>query len=189
MMGLKEDDGIKTIPIYLTIEASENKEIVKMLNQAIIAENTDVINIKKAEKEVAAVSRYVKGMFLLSPTKMLIVFDDKNKVSKAVSVGSSLWNVFDDIRPLLEGEYFDDRLVWIECYGTHPKCWTKDNVRKIGEKWGPVLCIKNRVESLCSLTYARMLVRTKAQNKIEARIRILFDSGSCDVWVKECYWA
>ena len=29
-------------------------------------------------------------------------------------------------------------------------------------------------------TYARMLVRT------QARIRILFEHGSCDVWVKEC---
>ena len=60
-----------------------------------------------------------------------------------------------------------------------------ENVRKIGEKWGPVLCIDNKVGSLCSLTYAHLLVRSKAQNKIDARIRLLFDHGSCDVWVKE----
>ena len=83
---------------------------------------------------------------------------------------------------------FDDRLVWLEFYGIHPKCWTMENVRKIGEKWGTVICIDNRVESLCSLTYARVLVRTKAQNKIDARIRLLFDYESCDVWVKEGCW-
>ena len=59
-----------------------------------------------------------------------------------------------------------------------------ENVRKIGEKWGLVLSIDYRVENLCSLTYSHMLVRTKAQNKIDARIRLLFEHGSCDVWVK-----
>ena len=58
----KGDEGKKAIPINFTIEAVENKEIVKMLDQAIIAENTDVINIIKAEKEVVAFSKYVKGM-------------------------------------------------------------------------------------------------------------------------------
>ena len=84
-----------------------------------------------------------------------------------------------------EGDVFDDRLAWIECYGIHPKCWSTDNVRKIGEKWGPVLCIENRVHNLHNLTFARMLIRTKAQNKLYARIRILFENKSCDVWVKE----
>ena len=28
-------------------------------------------------------------------------------------------------------------------------------------------------------------MRTKAQNKIDARVRLLFEHGSCDVWVKE----
>ena len=53
----------------------------------------------------------------------------------SVDAGSGtcvLWNVFDDIRLWSEGEMFDDRLVWIECYGIHSKCWTKENVRKIG---------------------------------------------------------
>ena len=45
------------------------------------------------------------------------------------------------------------------------------------------------MESVCSLTYARILVRTKAQNEIDVRIRILFKHGSSDVWVKEsCFY-
>ena len=63
-----------------------------------------------------------------------------------------------------------------------------DNVRKIGGKWGPVLSIDNRVDDVCSLTYARMLVRTKVQNKIDVTIRLQFDDGNCDVWIKECAW-
>ena len=128
----------------------KNEEIVKMLDQAIIAENSDVINIAKAEKEVAACSKNVKSMYFLSPTRVLIVFDCKTEASNVVSVKSAVWDVFDDIRLWSKGDLFDDRLVWIECHGIHPKCWSTDNVRKIREKWGPILCIENRVESyLC----------------------------------------
>lgn len=35
-------------------------------------------------------------------------------------------------------------------------------------------------------TYARLLVRTKAQSKVDVRIRLIFEGGSCDVWIKEC---
>ncbi|CAO2834541.1 unnamed protein product [Amaranthus hypochondriacus] len=38
---------------------------------------------------------------------------------------------------------------------------------------------------MISLTHARLLVWTKAQNKIDSRIRILSDHGGFDVWVKE----
>ena len=75
------------------------------------------------------------------------MFECKNDALNAVSEDSSLWNVFDDVRLWSEDEMFDNRLVWIECYGIHPKCWTIENVRKIGEKWGPVLSIDNRVEN------------------------------------------
>ena len=35
-----------------------------------------------------------------------------------------LSNMFDDVREWLEGETYDDRLVWIECFGINPKGWT-----------------------------------------------------------------
>ena len=44
------------------------------------------------------------------------------------------------------------------------------------------LSIQQCVEGLCSLSYARIFVRTKAQNKIDARIRLTFEHGSSDVW-------
>ena len=158
-----------------------------MLERAIIVENTEVINLAQMKLEVDATSILVKGMFSLSPTKILIIFDSKEDASNAASLDGPLWNVFDDVRVWSEGELFDDRLVCIECIGIHPKCWSMENVRRIGEKWGPVLCIDNKVESLDSLTYTRMLVRTKAQNKIDTRIKLLFEHDSCDVWVKDCY--
>lgn len=80
---------------------------------------------------------------------------------------------------------FDDRLVWIDCFGIHPLCWSKENVKKIGEKWGPVLSIDNRIGNLDSLTFARILVRTKAQNRIDTRVKLFFEHSTCDIWVKE----
>ena len=91
----------------------------------------------------------VKGVFSLSPTKILIVFDSKHEAEIVAAIGSEYWNVFDDIRIWSEGEYFDNRIVWLECFGIHPKCWSEENVRKIGEKWGPVLSIDNSVDGLC----------------------------------------
>ena len=152
----------KVIPVCFTLNLSENSEVMQMLDQALIAENTKVINLAQATTEVSALSKSIKGMYSLSPTKIMIVFQCIEDATNAVSEDSTLWNVFDDVRMWSEGETFDDRLVWLECYGIHPKCWSMENVRKIGEKWGPVLCIDNRVENLCSLSYARMFVRSKA---------------------------
>ena len=189
-MGKKPDSSRveekgNIFPISFTLNVVENLESVSMLDKAIIAENSNVIDAKKAESEILDTGSEIKGVFSLSPTKILIVFVSKHDAVNAIAAGSVFWNMFDDIRSWAEGEFFDDRVVCLECFGIHPLCWSEDNVRRIGEKWGPVLSIDNYVDGLHSLTYARILVRTKAQNKIDARIRLIFEHGSCDVWVKE----
>ena len=158
------NNDLNIIPICFTVNAIENVDTVKMLDKAVIAENSEVIHLKQAEIEVLRINNSVRGIFSLSPTKILIVFKTVDDVVYAASVNSAFWSVFDDFRLWSEGDNFDDRLVWLECYGIHPKCWTMDNVRKIGEHWGPVLSIENRIDDVCSLTYARLLVRTKGQN-------------------------
>ena len=184
--ALNEDCSSKIIPICFTLHAIENEVNVKMLGRAVIAENSKVIHLKNTEAKLSELLTSKKGIFSLSPTKILIVFDSVDDAVNAVSENSVLYSVFDDVRLWEEGESFDDRLIWIECFGIHPRCWSMENVRKIGEKWGPVLSIENKVDDICSLTYAKILVRTKAQNKVEARIRLLYANGSCDVWIKEC---
>ena len=86
-----------------------------------------------------------------------------------------------------EGEFFDDRLVWIDCIGIHPLCSSKENLKIIGELWGPIIHIDSKVQGVERITGTGILIRTKSQNKINNRIRILYDHGSCDVWVKEHY--
>ena len=103
----------------------------------------------------------------------------------AVIMDSLLWNIFDDIRMWSEGEFLDDRLVWIDFIGMHPLCYSMENLKKIGELWGPIIHIDSKVQGVERITGARILFRTKAQNKIDNRIKIMYDHGSCDVWVKE----
>ena len=47
--------------------------------------------------------------------------------------------------------------------------------------------IDNKTQGLDSITSAQILVRTKAQNRIENRIKLFSNHCSCDVWVKEIY--
>ena len=176
---------LNSIPVEFTLSVEENEDAVKMLKFAVVAENTEVFNYSRKKSEVLNAYAPVKGIFLLSPTKFLLSFDCEMDAETAVSKDCVLWSLFDDIRRWSEGELYDDRLVWLECFGINLKCCSMKNLRTIGEKWGLVIRIVNSVDDLPSLTSARILVRTKAQNKIEARIRFLFEHGSCDVWVKE----
>ena len=130
------------IPISFTLNVVENIETSNMLEHGLIAENSAIIDPKKVKSDILACVPEIKGVFSLSPTKVLIVFGSKHEADSAVAVDSALWNVFDDIRVWSEGEYFDDHIVCLECFGIHPKCWSVENVRRIGKKWGPVLSIE-----------------------------------------------
>ena len=99
------------ISISFTFNAAENREIASNLEHTIIVEKTEVINLAQTASEVYACSNFVKCMYSLSPTKVLIVFECQNDAANVVNVDSDMWNVFDDVRFWSEGEMFDDRLV------------------------------------------------------------------------------
>ena len=176
-----------TIPVLHSLMVDENVDVQKMLGRAAIAEKTDVLQLPQIRTELSAFQANINGIFYLSPTKVLLVFDTTNDAIVAMNKDSLLWNMFDDVRLWSEGEFFDDRLVWVECIGIHPLCWSNQNLKLIGEKWGPVLRIENKLQGVHSITSARLLLRTKAQNKIDNRIKLIFEHSTCDVWVKELY--
>ena len=176
-----------TIPVTHSLNVKENPEIASMLNRSVIAENTQILDILQITSKMAVSKVNETGMFIISLTKLLIVFATKDEANYAVTVDSPLWNMFDDVRILSEGDSFDDRLVWIECLSLHPLCWNNENLRFIGEKWGPVIHINSNVKGIQNITSARILVRTKAQNRIDNRVKLFYENGSCDVWVKEYY--
>ena len=173
----KED----VIPVSKWLKVSENVKAASLLQSAIIVENTDIFVLPHILSRITEAKVNETEIFSLSPTKLLITFGCEIDAKNAVSMDSLLWNMFDDIRMWSEGEFVDDRLVWIDCIGLHPLCYSMENLRKIGELWGPIIHIDNRVQGVERLTGARILLRTKAQNKIDNRIKIVYDHGSCDV--------
>ncbi|CAO2841488.1 unnamed protein product [Amaranthus hypochondriacus] len=173
------------IPVLFTINLPQNQEIVDKLKCAVIAEKAVPLCFPQVVKDIDSFNIPLIGMNSLSPCKIILFFDNENAMNDALGDGSQLWHIFDDVRQWSEGESFNDRLVWIECFGLDPKCWSLDNIKTIGEKWGPVLYIDQTHDNPMSLTHARMLIRTKAQNRIDVRIRVMLDRGGCDVWVKE----
>lgn len=113
-------------------------ELVQKLKFGVIAESAKPINLSLVAASVSSLNLPFAGMNSLSPCKIILFFDNDDVVQKALEDGSALWDLFDDLRGWIEGEFFDDRLMWIECFGIHPKRWTMDNIKSIGEKWGPV---------------------------------------------------
>ena len=149
----KMEEECNIIPICFSLNVSENRKTAALLERAVIAENTEPLNLCRIELKVTAMAASMLGMYSLSPTKILIVFPCKETATNAVSTDSPLWKLFDDIRIWSEGELFDDRLVWIECVDIYPVCWSMENMRRIGQKWRPILHIDNSVGSLDSLTF------------------------------------
>ena len=196
VLGLKKklevmENSVRTnknvIPVTFSLNVEENSKVDSFLKTGVIAENRELPILTQISSRIEHCHANVTGIYSLSPTKLLITFENENDANIAVKDDSPLWNEFDDVRLWSEGESFDDRLVWIECVGIHPLCWSKENLKLIGEKWGDVVHIVSDVQGFDSLTSARILVRTKAQNRIENRIKIFSERCSCDVWVKELY--
>ncbi|CAO2841038.1 unnamed protein product [Amaranthus hypochondriacus] len=139
-MGKKRQSSTATLDdsvIPFTPNLSENMKMVENLKMAVVVENEDIIELDRAESILSSSNIPVK--------------------IKAVEEDSELWELFDDMRRWTEGESFNDRLVWLECFRLHPKGWSIENVKKIGERWGPVIRVDCPKEPITSLTHARFL--------------------------------
>ncbi|CAO2827612.1 unnamed protein product [Amaranthus hypochondriacus] len=165
----EEKTGERVIPSFRTLNVEENMEGYAKIQHAIIAETAAPLNIPTIKGDIASMPFPVDGTFYLSPTRLLISFKTESECARAVEESSPLWRIFDDVRVWSEGEYFTVRLVWVECFGIHPKCWSIENIQKIGAIWGPVIQVDGNVGTLPSLTSGIILLRTKAQNRIDAR--------------------
>lgn len=82
-------------------------------------------------------------------------------------------------------ECYSERIVWLECVGLHPKCWSFENFKMIGEKWGKTLHVDHEFNGVNNITCAKILVQTNTLHRIEECVRIEWQSGSCNVWVKD----
>ncbi|CAO2826358.1 unnamed protein product [Amaranthus hypochondriacus] len=165
-------------------KVEEGKNIPISLSLRVV-EQEGVINLESAMANIKDANIPVVSSYSLSPTKMILFFESEQDIVEVMDFASPLWTMFDDVRRWTEGETYSDRILWLDCFGIHPQCWNDETIRMIGEKWGPVLKIEREVQGVSSISYARMMVRTHAQNKVDARIRLTWETGACEVWVKE----
>ncbi|CAO2832810.1 unnamed protein product [Amaranthus hypochondriacus] len=159
--------------------------MAKRMECAAVVEFEEPLDVTQAASILSGTNIRFICLSSLSPFKMLLFFENEMTLKSAIVESSPLRALFTDVRRWSEDERYDERLTWVECVGLHPKCWSFENFMKIGERWGKTLKINDVDNGVNSLTTARLLVRTKAQRRIEECIRLEWQSGSCDVWITE----
>ncbi|CAO2827386.1 unnamed protein product [Amaranthus hypochondriacus] len=166
-MGKKRRDSspehaANVTTVCFSLNVAENLEVGKLLKYAVIVEDNEVLNLRLISSKLAGFSSSFMGMYYLSPTKLLISFDSETCLLAALDESSIFWEYFDDVRQWTKGECFGDRLVWLECYGIQPKCYSLENMKMIGEKWGPVLSVIKHKDDVNCLTYAKFAGENKS---------------------------
>lgn len=92
--------------MLFTLNVPENGEVANNLVNAIIVENSEVLNTKHFASLISASNVAVMGMYSLSPTMMLLVFNSELDVNNALNEDSVLWNMFVDVRRWSEVEFY-----------------------------------------------------------------------------------
>ena len=93
--------------------------------------------------------------------KTLVTFDLKDSLEEALAIGMDLLlTYFQDVGKWNKYVWCQTRRIWLECYGIPPHAWTKENIMKIGEEWGKVVCLDKITEEMKSLNVKRILIDT-----------------------------
>lgn len=127
-------NGGSVIPFVFDVKVMENREMGMDLMQAIVVENERVLDNAHSASILTASNVPYKSMFSISPTKLLLFFSSVDDTMNAVNEGSEFWGLFDDVRLWTEGETVNERIVWLECCGLHPKYRITENITIIGKK-------------------------------------------------------
>ncbi|CAO2834919.1 unnamed protein product [Amaranthus hypochondriacus] len=167
------------------LQISENPVMINRLSMAAVVDLKKPTDIKIIETILNDNDMEAVGISSLSSYKVVIFFDNECSVQRAIAENSPLKNAFSDIRRWSDDEYDGERFVWLECVGLHPKCWGQENFRAIGNLWGTTVKFVHVANGLHSLTTAKVLVRTKRLEKIEGRVTLEWEAGSCVIWVQE----
>ncbi|CAO2824985.1 unnamed protein product [Amaranthus hypochondriacus] len=187
-MGKNVEDGEK--------EGSMGKTHLKIQGNSTMTDRMEraaVVEVKKAEDMESTVARLndmdipLAGISALTSTKIALFFDDDSDLLGAMENSSPLRSLFPEVRKWSEKENYLVREVWIECRALDPRCWSHENLLKIGRLWGDVLRVDHGCNGLNSITSARMLISTAYPNKIEKKVNIEWELGTFTVWVNECH--
>ncbi|CAO2817717.1 unnamed protein product [Amaranthus hypochondriacus] len=161
----------------VTLNFSENHLLVSKLNLAAVVEFDQSMDFSVAASMLTGTDIPFVCISALSPSKMALFFENESSLLVALEENATLRKLFTRIRRWSDMECCLERRVWLECVGLNPKCWSMENIKKIGDIWGKTI--------FHSLTSAKVLVQTKIKHKIETTVQFVWESGSGEVLVKE----
>ncbi|CAO2835011.1 unnamed protein product [Amaranthus hypochondriacus] len=155
------------------------------LSRAAVVEIGPPYDVKQAVNSITGTDVPFVSMSSLSPSKIILFFEDDVSLELALVDSSPLRDLFTDVRRWSKTEQFVERLVWLECVGMNPCLWSYDNFRRIGEIWGKTVRVNHEYNGIISLTSAKILIQTTTLKTIETCVKLQWTSGSCEVWVNE----
>ncbi|CAO2821105.1 unnamed protein product [Amaranthus hypochondriacus] len=174
--------------LRFSLKVAQNDTLASRMRLAIMGELKQGESLKKAALLIVESNLNVEWVSSIAHNTLLVFFRREEDRCSALDSSSIIWTVLSKVRNWDDTQCPTDRMVWIECNGLHPKCWSPENYKSIGEKWGEVLRIDHDRYGVNCLSYARMLIKTQQHQRIEARINVEWDLGHCEVWVKEVDW-
>ena len=165
---------------------------LQTLEKSLIGETLRPVDFKMLSEEVIKNVEGVSEVCELGAYKALIVFESKQSMEEQLSkCNQELSKFFEDVRIWCEEEWCQTRRVWIECFGIPIHAWSNENIKKIGEEWGAVVCLDELTEAGKSFSTARMLIDTCLWQNIQGWVYFSIDGKGYDVYVKEvgleCY--
>lgn len=167
------------------IKLIESQKMKERLNLAVVLECENFDSIQQAGLAVEKTDVPYECMSSLSPSKLIVFFDNEMNLYSALEDASPLRAMFTVVRKWSEDECYLERIVWLECVGLNPLCYSHENLMSIGDKWGKTLKVDNVFNGVDSLTSAKLMVRTTIQQKIEEEVKVVWHNGSCVVWIRE----
>lgn len=167
------------------VHISENTTLTGKLKYAVRVMTEKVLDREEIGALLTGLDFNIIGVSSLAPTKLVIFLEREDDVTGAIAETSPLRRIFTDVRKWSDEEENISRLVWLECKGVPPKCYSEENFQKIGDVWGRTMRVVDMVNGINSLTSAKLLVDTHIMHKIEVIIKVMWETGSRDVWVTE----
>ena len=121
--------------------------------------------------------------------KFLITLPSKKEVDEALSPQNDVWSsIFREVRRWSLKESNQDKRVWLECIGLLLYGWSLNNLHKIGELWGQVVCCDEPTRGKDDFSLVKILVDTPCFPFINNWIWFILDGVKFKVHVHEvCY--
>ncbi|CAO2814203.1 unnamed protein product [Amaranthus hypochondriacus] len=172
-------------PMSVTLKMGESETVAQRLQKAVVVQVGNRYELREAAERVANMELPIASLSAISPKELILFFDNEEDIEGAINGDSPLRILGENVHRWDEKEFQQERIVWVECTGIHPKWWSYENTVKLGEVWGQVLNVEEEVLGVNSLTAARLLLKTKINHKLDEEVRVQWGSNFGTVYVRE----